>query len=424
VSSSDRILRIQTPEVFLPFLKPSRDKAAYGGRGSGKSHFFAELLVEHCYRYPGTRAVCVREIQKSLVESMKRLIEDKISTYDLGSFFNPTDKGIGTRGGGNILFQGMQDHTAESIKSLEGYDIALIEEAQTLTRKSNELLRPTIRKPSSERWYIWNPRNAEDAVDKMFRGSSPPPNSIVVRTNWRDNPWFSDELNQDRLYDKQYNPQRYGHIWEGDYEPQAIGAIWSREVIERTRRNESPDLKRILVSVDPSISSEPGSDECGIIAGGIGEDQRGYVIGDYSRAGTPKEWAERAIDAYDMHDADAIVAEVNQGGEMVANTIRSVRPGVRIIEVRASRGKHIRAEPISALYGLGRISHVGAFPELERQMCLMTAEGYQGNGSPDRVDSLVWLFTELFPKMIRREHPTNSMPTTRANSRYNVLRHG
>jgi phage terminase large subunit-like protein len=156
--------------------------------------------------------------------------------------------------------------------------------------------------------------------------------------------------------------------------------------------------------------------------GGLGADNNGYVVADYSAQGTPKEWAERAIDAYDLHEADAIVAETNQGGEMVANTIHAIRPSVRVIEVRATRGKHIRAEPISALYGLDRIHHVGAFPELEQQMCLVTADGYQGEGSPDRVDALVWLFSELFPKMTKRERLTNMSMPTRANSKYRAHR--
>lgn len=415
------ILRIKTAKVFEPLLQPSRYKGAYGGRGSAKSHFFAELGLERCLIKKGTRIVCVREVQKSLKESVKRTIEDKIIALELGAHFNAKVDSIGTPGGGVIIFQGMQDHTAESIKSLEGFDIAYVEEAQTLTARSNEMLRPTIRNPGSELWYSWNPRTPTDPVDELLRSNTPPPGSIVVRSNWRDNPWFPPELEVERQYDYKHNPQRYAHIWEGEYEPQAIGAIWDRVTINRNRRDAAPEMTRILVGIDPPISSDPKSDEAGIIVAGLGNDGRGYVLADYSAQGAPREWAQRVIDAYDVHDADAIVAEVNQGGEMVANTIRSVRPGVKIIEVTASRGKHIRAEPISALYHLDRISHVGAFPELEQQMCLMTADGYQGEGSPDRVDSLVWVFTELFPKMTKRERGNIIMPT-RANNRYRPLR--
>ena len=419
--SEGRVLRIPTAPVFEPLLKPSRYKGAHGGRGSAKSHFFSELAVERCVQFPGTRIVCVREVQRSLKESVKRLIEDKIQGFALGSVFGVQNDQIITPGGGVIVFQGMQDHTAESVKSLEGFHVAYVEEAQTMTERSLEMLRPTIRIPGSELWFGWNPRNATDPVDKLLRGLELPDGAVVVKTSYKQNPWFPVELETERLFDYKHNPHRYAHIWEGEYEPQAIGAIWDRATINRNRRDEAPSMSRVLVSVDPPISSDPRSDYAGIIVGGLGDDKRGYVVGDYSCQGTPKEWAERAIDAYDLHEADAIVAEVNQGGEMVANTIHSVRPGIRVIEVRATRGKHIRAEPISALYGLDRIHHVGAFPELEQQMCLMTAAGYQGDGSPDRVDALVYLFTELFPKMTRREPSNLSLPT-RANSKYRAHR--
>jgi Phage terminase large subunit/Terminase RNaseH-like domain len=420
--SKGRVLRIPTAPIFEPLLKPARYKGAHGGRGSAKSYFYADSAIERCVQYPGTRIVCVREVQRSLKESVKRLIEDKIIGLELGSKFNVLNDAIGTPGGGVIVFQGMQDHTAESIKSLEGFDVAYVEEAQTLTARSLEMLRPTIRKPGSELWFGWNPRHATDPVDELLRGKIIPPDAIVVKTSYKNNPWFPAELEVERRFDYKNNPHRYAHIWEGEYEPQAIGAIWDRATINRNRRDEAPAMSRILVSVDPPISSDPRSDYAGIIVGGLGNDNHGYVLADYSAQGTPKEWAERAIDAYDLHEADAIVAETNQGGEMVANTIHSIRPGLKVIEVKATRGKHIRAEPISALYGLDRIHHVGAFPELEQQMCLMTADGYQGEGSPDRVDSLVWLFTELFPKMTRRERPLNQSLPTRTNSKYRAHR--
>ena len=132
---------------------------------------------------------------------------------------------------------------------------------------------------------------------------------------------------------------------------------------------------------------------------GLGVDKRGYVLGDASLSGSPQKWAERVIANYDRYEADGIVIEINQGGDMVRHTLESVRPDIPIIEVRATRGKHVRAEPISALYSQGRISHVGAFPELEAQLCQMTNQGYEGEGSHDRVDALVCAFTELFPQM-------------------------
>lgn len=394
-------LQIDTPRVFAPLLKPSRYKGAWGGRGSGKSHFFAEALVEKALLEPGLRAVCVREVQKSLAQSSKLLIEDKIKKFDVSSRFGVYRDHITTPGGGVILFQGMQNHTAASIKSLEGFRVFWWDEAQTASAMSMEFLRPTMRADSGELWFSWNPRNAADPVDQLLRGITPPPGAIVVKANYSDNPQFPPGLEEEREFDQRSKPDRYGHIWLGEYEPVAIGAIWDRLMLHRNRRAEAPEMARIVVSVDPAVSSEPGSDEHGIVVTGIGSDGRGYVLADYTMRGTPLQWAGRAVAALDEFSADAIVIERNQGGDMCAQTLRTVRPHVRVIEVTATRGKHVRAEPIAALYSLDRVSHVGTFAKLEDQMCQMTAGGYEGDGSPDRVDALVWGLTELFPAINR-----------------------
>ncbi len=396
---------IETPRVFAPLLQPARYKGAYGGRGSGKSHFFAGLGVETALCRPGLRMVCVREVQKSLKDSAKRLLEDKIQVLGLGRSFNILNDRIETPGGGLIIFHGMQDHTAESIKSLEGFDVAWIEEAQTISRRSLELLRPTIRNEGSEIWAGWNPRNADDPIEELLRCDVARSNAIVVKANYSDNPFFPSVLEVERQDDLRYNPDRYAHIWEGEFEPMVMGAIWTHQTIVQGRCTQAPELARILVAVDPAVTNNAGSNEHGIVVGGVGADRRGYVLDDTSTHGGPQAWAERAVATYDRYDADAIVVEVNQGGDMVRHTLQSVRPGIRIIEVRATRGKHVRAEPIAALYSLGRISHVGTFGELESQMCKMTAAGFEGSGSPDRVDALVWLFTELFPRMTRKAAP-------------------
>ena len=181
------------------------------------------------------------------------------------------------------------------------------------------------------------------------------------------------------------------------------GALWSLSQIDatRVRECEAEKLRRIVVAVDPAVTNTEDSDYHGIVVAGA-LDQAGYVLDDASCTGSPNKWARRALAAHDQWQADAIVVEVNQGGDMVANTIRSIRPNVRIIEVRASRGKHVRAEPIAALYEQGRIRHVGSFPQLETQMTMMTNAGFEGEGSPDRVDALVWALTELFPQMTRK----------------------
>ena len=179
------ILRIPTAKVFEPLLAPARYKGVHGGRGSGKSHFFGELLVETCQAERGTLAVCIREAQRTLAQSSKRLIESKIASLGVGSGFKLFNDKIETPGDGLIIFRGLQDHTAESIKSLEGFRIAWIDEAQTLSARSLALLRPTIRAADSELWASWNPRRKSDAIDDFLRARKPPA-AIVISANWRD----------------------------------------------------------------------------------------------------------------------------------------------------------------------------------------------------------------------------------------------
>lgn len=231
LNESSSVLKIQTAEVFGPLLSPARYKGAYGGRGSGKSHFFGELLVEECLLNKGTLAVCIREVQQTLAQSSKRLIENKIRQMGVGGEFRVYNEKIQTPGDGIIIFQGMQDHTAESIKSLEGFNIADVEEAQTLSARSLALLRPTIRAPESQLWFRWNPRRKTDPVDELLRLKKPD-NSIVVRANWRDNPFWTKELEAERVLDLKLYPERYEHIWEGEYAKAFEGAYFARQLAE------------------------------------------------------------------------------------------------------------------------------------------------------------------------------------------------
>jgi phage terminase large subunit len=224
------ILRIKTPKVFVPLLSPSRYKGAHGGRGSGKSHFFAEKLIEDCLEQKGMLALCLREIQKSLAQSSKRLLEAKIAALNVGHEFRIWHDRIETPGDGVIVFQGMQDHTAESVKSFEGFRRAWIEEAQAFSTRSLTLLRPTIRADGSELWASWNPRRKSDAVDDFFRGAHPVPGAIVIKANWRDNPWFPAALEAERQIDLARYPDRYDHIWEGEYAKALEGAYFAREL--------------------------------------------------------------------------------------------------------------------------------------------------------------------------------------------------
>jgi hypothetical protein len=409
---------VELAEVFLPLLQQSRYKGAHGGRGSGKSHCFAGLVVALSLQSPGVRVVCAREVQRSLRDSVKLLVEDKIRAYNVEHQFRVMYDHIKTPGSGLVTFMGLQDHTAESIKSLEGFDVAYLEEAHTITRRSLELLRPTIRKPGSQIWASWNPRSSDDPIDELLRGENTPPNSVVVEANWRDNPWFPEALEEERVFDEVYSPERYDHIWDGAYEPSVVGALWDRAMIIRTRVEVPPPLKRVVIGVDPPISSEEKSNECGIVAVGLGDDDHGYVLADESTVAQPEAWGRRVVALHDLLEADAVVAEVNQGGEMVTSTIKAVRPGIRVIPVHSRRGKYLRAEPVSALYTLGRVHHVGSFSKLEGQMCLITPDGWHGVGSPDRLDAMVHGLTNLFGPMTRSKSTPDRVRPSRTVSRY------
>lgn len=213
------------PPYYEPFWRPCRYKGLYGGRGSGKSHCFAGHLVIRAATERGFRAVCVREVQRSIADSVKQLIEDKIEAFGLSAFFKATEADIVGLNGSRIIFRGMQNHTAASIKSLEGYDVAWIEEAQTISAKSLELLTPTIRKPGSEIWASWNPENADDPVDVFFRGQEGP-DILVRQVNWQDNEWFPAELRSDMERDRKRDPDKYAHVWEGAYRGQSEARVF------------------------------------------------------------------------------------------------------------------------------------------------------------------------------------------------------
>lgn len=220
-------LNVDVPRVFLPLLKPARYKAAHGGRGGAKSHFFAEQLILRCYAKQ-TRAACIREVQNSLKDSVHQLLVDKIQKFGLGDVFTVLENEIRGPRGSLIIFKGMQSYNAETIKSLEGYDIAWVEEAQTLSAHSLRMLRPTIRKESSEIWFSWNPRHDTDAVDEFFRGAHKPENAVVVQVNWSDNPWFPDVLLKEKDRDIAADPEMADHVWGGGYEIVTEGAYYAR----------------------------------------------------------------------------------------------------------------------------------------------------------------------------------------------------
>ena len=236
-------VRVSVPRKLQPLLQPARYKACFGGRGGGKSHFFAELLVARCFAGP-VRAVCIREVQASIRESVRQLLVDKISKFGLEWFFHITEREIRGRNGSLIIFKGMQHYNAENIKSLEGFDIAWVEEAQVFSERSLRMLRPTIiRKEGSEQWYSWNPRSDQDAVDKFFRGGGRDFSSaILVETNWRDNPFLTADTIQEKDEDYAADPDVAENVWGGAYESVTEGAYYAKLILAAERQGRIGDF--------------------------------------------------------------------------------------------------------------------------------------------------------------------------------------
>ena len=222
------------------------------------------------------------------------------------------------------------------------------------------------------------------------------PKTAVSRARTRDNakhlaPTFLTEIT------RRYDGTSLGkQELDGEVVDTRVNGLWQRHWLAQGRLTNRPDMNRIVVAVDPPVTSTAGSDSCGIIVAGLTPDNRGVVLADRTIQGRdPQTWARAAIAAYRDYEADRIIAEVNQGGDLVVMVLKQVDPNVPVKKAYASRGKWSRAEPIAALYAEGRIHHLGEFPELERQMCDFGIDGLSNGRSPDRLDALVWAFTEL-----------------------------
>ncbi len=224
-------LIIQTPRVFLPALKPCRYLGLRGGRGSGKSHVIAELLVEdHLLRKVDT--ACLRETQKSLRFSSKKLIESKIASMGVGYHFEIQRDVIKDKNGGIMIFDGMQNHTAESFKSMEGFKNFWFEEARNISARSLEILRPTMRSEGGRMIFTWNPYLASDPIEGLFNPSDLPPRAVLINANYTDNPFFPLDLQEEMEFDRKRDPDKYAHIWLGEYMQRSEARVFNNWRIE------------------------------------------------------------------------------------------------------------------------------------------------------------------------------------------------
>jgi predicted phage terminase large subunit-like protein len=292
---------------------------------------------------------------------------------------------------------------------LQSRNTALTRLAQLCEAEVNGVKRPLRLKafydenpPSQAHWsYKEFVRKIEPESGKVFAA---PETYAMMYVNPEHN---LDNLPADYIAELERLPMRLRlRFLEGKFADITAGALWTIEIIDQYRHTEPlPDMQRMIVAVDPSGAGEDdnAADSIGILVCGLGIDGRGYVLEDVTCKAPPRVWGNVATNAYDRHGADCIVAEKNFGGEMVRHVIQTAKPGVPCKLVVASRGKVVRAEPISALTEQGKIRFAGVFPELEEELTSFTTHGYVGDGSPNRADAFVWAMSEVFPGMVKAE---------------------
>lgn len=385
------------------------------GRGFGKTRMGAEWVRQKAHDYPGCRIALVAETaadardvmikgDSGLLNCDPTLTEDSWSPTNRCLTWPNGSKAYTYNGTTPDQLRGPQHHFAwvDELAKFEymqdawdqtQFGLRLGEHPQCLVTTTPRPL-PVIKKLVAD------------------------PDTVITRGSTLDNHANLASNTVKQLYDR-YGGTRLGRQeLEGEVLGDIPGALWNRQDIDEARLREVPaDLERVIVAVDPATSSNEGSDEHGIVVVGLARDPdgyaRGYVLEDGSLRGTPEEWAKRAVGLFRKWEADKIVAEKNQGGEMVSHVIRSVDRSVPIKLVHASRGKVVRAEPISSLYEQKRVHHVGMHDQLEDQMCMFSVDNIRNSstGSPDRVDALVWGLTEIFDKIAgrRRTPETNTV---------------
>jgi phage terminase large subunit-like protein len=401
------------------FKSGKRFLLVYGGSRSGKTFEVLRTIVNRALLSAGSRHLVVRQEGTAAKRSIVKDTFPKMMALcwpEMGYEWKEQYGYFTLANGSEIWVGGLNDDKAlEKILGAE-YASIYINEASEVRYSAFTLLRSRLAqtaatiegKPLSQRFYAdlnpttrqhWTYRLWIDGVDPETQAGIDTDQFGHVVVNPMDN---AANLSQEYINDLRALPDRARkRFLEGKYVEDVEDALWRRSMIKRVKT--LPPLRRIVVAIDPAVSNQPGSDETGIIAAGTDAAGNAYVLDDASGRYRPEEWARMALAVYDGVQADRIVAEVNQGGQMVEYTIRAMRANVPYRAVRATRGKVARAEPISALYERGKVFHAGEFEELESQMCSLTTgfDSKAAGWSPDRVDALVWALSDLFPDVAR-----------------------
>ena len=370
-----------------------------GGRGSAKSYHLAAFLLNLTYEPDHVILFTRWTLTSAHISIIPEFIE-KIDLLNKADDFDVKQTEIVNKHtGSRILFRGIktsQGTATANLKSIQGVTTLLLEEAEEITDEDVfDRIDLSIRstKQRNRVILVMNPSFKTHFIYKRFIEQKRS-DTLHIHTTYKDNlrnlsPSFLEAAERMR----QQNEIRYRHLFLGEWLEEAEGLLWNASMLQRLRIASAPTLKRIVVAIDPATTSTKNSDETGIVVVGIDQIGNGYLLEDCSGIYTPQQWATIAASARTRWDADSYIAEGNQGGEMVEAVLRQVDKATRIKRVNATKGKYTRAEPIYSLYEQSKIYHVGEFPKLETQMITFNPDA--GGKSPDRVDALVWGFTEL-----------------------------
>jgi len=422
-------------EVRKVFATAARYILVYGGSRSGKTFLTCYAIITRALKAPGSRHAIFRndgvDAKQSIGnETIPAVV--KMAFPGLQLKWREKDGFFELPNGSQIWLAGLKDK--ERLDKVLGkeYVTIYLNEASQIALDAFELVKSRLAqvikqldgKPLKQVIYVdLNPTTAAHWTYQIFVNGIHPADGLPIPDHETDyahttiNPADNmANLSVEYLKSLAHMPERQRkRFYDGVFSADDDNALWRRRYITH---EQPPELERIVVAVDPATTNNPGSDETGIVVVGRDASGRGYVLDDDSGRYRPEDWARRALSLYDQYEADCIVAEVNQGGDMVEAMIRAAARGrsVPVTKVAATRGKHVRAEPIAALYEQGKVRHAVSLPQLEDQMCAFTIDmdrkslGY----SPDRVDALVWGMTNLFPAMVgrKKQPPAILMPTS------------
>lgn len=414
----------------------------FGGSRSTKTFLHCRNMALRAIKAPGSRHCILRfrlgHIKSSIVmDTWPKMMRLAFPSY--GYEVNKSDMYATFENGSEVWFGGLDD--AERVEKILGNEYVTLffnecsqipysSRNMAMTRLAQSVMQKVdgVESPLPLRvYYDENPPDKGHWTYKLFRLRidpeskqllPDPENYVSLQINPRDNPYLPADYIKTL---EAMSGRMRKRFLDGEFRDAAPNALFSDEIIDKWRviDSEIPDMVRIVVAVDPSGADDTDNaenDEIGIVVCGLGTDGIGYVMEDVTVKGGPKLWGTVATTAFDRHQANSVVGETNYGGAMVKFVIRTARPNTPFKMLTASRGKHVRAEPISALMELGKVRIIGILRELEEELCGFTTAGYMGENSPNRADAMVWAISELFPELTKSakvDDPKVLTPRTR-----------